>query len=173
MAFSWANKSITNIFSDAGLEWESINWEESLSISFESWTIYFNGYNGWCLCLFLLFILKLWSNLYEENPTKCQKYIRNSRASNSGGMIILFMALASYTLLCFHLVSSLWERHQGPRICSEKSMKTVKGLEYKSHGEGLRELGLFRLENRRFRGDLTALYNCLRGGRGEVSAFPR
>jgi len=52
-------------------------------------------------------------------------------------------------------------------VCPEKGNKALRALEHTSYGELLRELGWVTVEQKRLRGDLIALYSCLKGGGGE------
>jgi len=70
-------------------------------------------------------------------------------------------------VLCSALESSAQERHRPVGVGPEEGHKDNQKVEYLFYEEKLQKLGLFCLEKRRLRGDLTTAFQYLKGACGK------
>ena len=96
--------------------------------------------------------------------------IRNSIVSKSREVIVpLYSALVGLHLkYCVQFWALAARKILRPWRVSREGQHSCEGSGAQALWEWLKDLGLFSLENRRLRGDIIALYNCLKGGCDEV-----
>ncbi|KAK4820750.1 hypothetical protein QYF61_005913 [Mycteria americana] len=105
--------------------------------------------------------------LGDRQPNVSRQCAQVAEKAN-GILACIRNSVASRTRAC-------WAPHskrdiEGLERVQRRATELGKGLEHKADGERLRDLGLFSLEKRRLRGDLIALYSCLKGGCREVTS---